>query len=127
MVVNPTTRRVRAVIENLTDFIAKSGDDHQKRMGRVLNIIIDETIEELGERDEKQMQRWMMFMSRVLEWSGTGNIGILPIELIPFIADVEGITVGEATKRWEEANGAFDMSPLMSSDPEVIDAEIVDE
>lgn len=100
-------------------------------MGRVLGIIIDETIEELGERDERQMQRWMIFMARVLEWSGTGNIGILPIELIPFIADVEGIPVEEAQLLWERAN---DIPPVtrdeaigFPEDDGVIEAEIVDE
>lgn len=102
-------------------------------MSRVLSIIIDETIEELGDRDERQMQLWMMYMSRVLEWTSTGNIGIMPAELIPFIADVEGISVETATKQWEEANGAYDMAPDMASEmtalPDgdgIIDAEIVE-
>lgn len=135
VVVNPTLRRVRAVVENLTNFVAKSGDDHQKRMGRVMGIIIDETIDELGDRDEQQMRRWMLFMSRVLEWSSTGNIGILPQELIPFIAEVEEISLEEATRRWDEANGAYDMTPPSMTpteaigfpdDEQIVDAEIVE-
>lgn len=136
-VVNPTAKRVRAVITNLSDFVTTAGDAQQKRMGRVMSIIIDEVIDELGERDEAQLQRWMLFMGRILEWSGTGNIGILPQELVPFIADVEGISVEEAQRQWEDATRPYSGEPVFEPDIttelatvdnslEIVDAEIVD-
>jgi hypothetical protein len=133
VVVNPTTKRVRAVITNLSDFVMKAGDGHQKNMSRLMGMVIDEAIEELGERDERQMQRWMIFMARILEWSGTGNVGILPQELVPFIADVEGIPVEEAQRQWEEANDVSNSQAPRGDDVEhddesgIIEAEIVEE
>lgn len=120
VVVNATVKRTRAIITNLSDFIGRAGTENQKRMGRVMGIIIDEAMEELAERDEHQTQKWLMFMSAILHWSSSGNIGVLPSELVPFVADVEGIPVEEALQRWEAATG-------MSRGMEVVDAEIVEE
>jgi hypothetical protein len=113
VVVNPTVKRLRAVLRELSEFVIKTGDERQRRMQRVLSIVVDEAVDEMGEVDERLMQAWMLNMAKVIEWSATGNMSVLPSELIPFACKVEGI----------DPHTLFQVN----EEDTVVDAEIVDE
>lgn len=91
VVVSPTVKRLRAVLKELSDFVTREGDSRQKRMQRVLRIVVDEAVDELGEVDERFMRSWMYNMACVIEWTATGDMSVLPAELISFACKVEGI------------------------------------
>lgn len=70
-----------------------NGDQKQRRMTQLLSVVIDEAMEEMGETDSRVLAGWMMMMGRVIEWTATGNMELLPEELIPFACKVEGIEI----------------------------------
>lgn len=72
-----------------------SGDARQVRMQRILNIVIDEAMEELSTVPDDSLMIWMSNMARVTQWAATGDMRILPEELIPFACKVEGIDYAE--------------------------------
>lgn len=109
-VVNPVLKRLRSVLYELSDFVAYNGDEKQKRMTKILGVIIDESMEEMGDMDSRVLAAWMHSMACVIEWTATGDIDVLPPELIQFACKVEGIAIPEQ-KQAEET--------------QVVDAEIV--
>ena len=60
-------------------------------MQRVLNIVMSEAIDELGDVDEIVMQSWLVYMTRIVEWVASGDMTVLPADLVPFACAVEGI------------------------------------
>lgn len=64
-------------------------------MQRILNIVIDEAMEELATVPDDSLTVWMSNMARVTQWAATGDMRILPDELIPFACKVEGIDYSE--------------------------------
>jgi hypothetical protein len=89
--VNPTLKRLRAVVVALADVTHRFGDEHHQRMQRILSVILDEAMEEVAELEENMLQLWIVSFGRLMEWAATGNMSILPSELIPFACQVEGI------------------------------------
>lgn len=89
-------------------------------MTRILGVIIDESMEEMADMDSRVLAAWMHNMACVIEWTATGDMSILPPELIPFACKVEGIDIPEEKQQPEETLPEID-------GPEVVDAEIVDE
>lgn len=79
-------------------------------MTKILGVIIDESMEEMGDMDSRVLAAWMHSMACVIEWTATGDIDVLPPELIQFAAKVEGIPVPE---------------PKQAEEPEIVTAEIV--
>jgi hypothetical protein len=120
-VINPTTKRLKAVLNELAEFVSKNGDDRQRRMQRVLSIVVDEAVEEMGEVDEGFMRAWLFNMAKVIEWTSTGNMSILPPELIEFACKVEGIdprslfTVDESGEE-EDSETSYSVLVLGSAD-----------
>ena len=110
MVVSPVVQRLRAVLGELSDFVGSNGDDRQRRMSRLLRVVIDEAMEEMGETDSRVLSGWMHYMACVIEWTATGDYSVLPPDLVAFAANAEGIPVPE---------------PRTESDDEIVDAEIV--
>lgn len=108
VVVNPVIKRLRSVLYELSDFVAYNGDEKQKRMTRILGVIIDESMEEMGDMDSRVLAAWMHSMACVIEWTATGDMSVLPPELTEFACKVEGISVSQ-----------------LPADNEVVDAEIV--
>lgn len=109
-VVSPVIKRLRAVLGELSDFVGNNGDERQRRMSRLLRVVIDEAMEEMGETDTRVLAGWMHYMACVIEWTATGDYSVLPDDLIPFAASAEGIPVPE---------------PEPQNDDEIVDAEIV--
>jgi hypothetical protein len=97
--VSPTVRRLRAIVSELGEFVMTVGDERQRRMQRLLNIVVDEAMEELGTVPEDSLMIWMSNMARVIQWSATGDMSILPEDLIPFACKVEGIPEAEFIAR----------------------------
>jgi hypothetical protein len=95
----------------------KSGDARQVRMQRILNIVIDEAMEELATVPGDSLTIWMSNMARVTQWVATGDMRVLPEELIPFACKVEGIDY--------TAYIAARNAP--AADDDIADAEIVEE
>lgn len=95
VVVNPTVRRLRSVVSELSTFVMAEGDFKQQRMQRLLNIVTDEAIEELSSIPESSVALWMTNMARVIQWAATGDLSILPVEMLPFACQVEGIDYNE--------------------------------
>jgi hypothetical protein len=91
VVVSPTMKRIRGTLNQFANISQKFGDERQKRMQRVLSIIIDEASEELGELDETLLKTWIHSFATLMEWCATGDMSILPSELIPFACAIEGI------------------------------------
>lgn len=87
-------------------------------MQRILNIVIDEAMEELATVPDDSLTIWMSNMARVTQWAATGDMRILPEDLIPFACKVEGIDYAEyiATR-----NGTS------VPDDEIAEAEIVED
>lgn len=81
-------------------------------MARVLGIVIDEAMEEMGETDPRVLGGWMHYMACVIEWTATGDYTVLPKDLVPFAASAEGIPVPDLASPAENEN-------------EIVDAEIV--
>jgi hypothetical protein len=90
-VVSPTLKRIRGTLSQFANISARLGDERQKRMQRVLSIIIDEASEELAELDESLLRTWIHSFATLMEWCATGDMSVLPSELIPFACAVEGI------------------------------------
>jgi hypothetical protein len=111
VVVSPVVKRLRSVLTELADFVVDNGDERQRRMTRLLGVVIDEAMDEMGETDSRVLSGWMHMMACVIEWTATGNMDALPQELIPFACKVEGIP--------------FPTEPSSDEEPEVVDAEIV--
>lgn len=89
--VNPVIRRLRAIVTELSGFVIQNGTDHQRRMQRILNIVIDESMDELAGMDEISLAAWMHNMACVIEWTATGDMSVLPPDLLPFACQVDGI------------------------------------
>lgn len=96
--VNPTLKRLRGVLTNLSEFIVKNGDDRQRRMHRVLSIVIDEVSEEMAEMPETLLAEYLVWMGRVIMWAGTGDMSVLPPPLLGFACDIEGIDIHDLFK-----------------------------
>ena len=79
------------MVSELSNFVLSAGTEHQRRMQRVLNIIIDESMDELAEMDEASLSTFMHNMACIIEWTATGNLSVLPPELIPFACKIDGI------------------------------------
>lgn len=112
--VNPVVRRIRALTSRSGGFVMKHGTERDRRVQRILNIVIDEAMEELATMDETGLAMIMTNIARVAQWAATGNIAILPADLIPFACEVDGITVEQ-----------FAASAIIPDEAEVVDAEIV--
>ena len=102
--VNPTVRRLRSVVSELSTFVMAEGDFKQQRMQRLLNIVTDEAIEELSSIPESSVALWMSNMARVIQWAATGDLSILPAEMLPFACQVEGIDYNEFMRANMPAN-----------------------
>lgn len=100
--VNPVVRRLRAVVTELGDFVMSNGDARQMRMQRILNIVIDEAMEELSSVPDDSLTIWMSNMARITQWAATGDMSILPEDLVPFACKVEGINYAEYVARMAE-------------------------
>jgi hypothetical protein len=85
-------------------------------MQRILDIVIDESMEEFAEMDQEFAAWWMHNMACVIEWVSRGDLSVLPDELLGFACSVEGID--EATLREMRRKAEED-------DSEPVDAEIV--
>jgi hypothetical protein len=107
---DPVIKRLRALTTEIGSFVLANGSSQQKRMQRVLTIIIDESMEELMSLETQQLGLWLVNMARVVEWCGTGNLGILPPELIPFACQVEGISLEELAARINAVQPDEDMT-----------------
>jgi hypothetical protein len=97
VVVSPVVRRLRSVLTELADYVTTNGDPRQRKMTQLLSVVIDEAMEEMGETDSRVMAGWMHMMACVIEWSATGNMDVLPSELMEFACKVEGIPVPVVT------------------------------
>lgn len=89
-----------------------NGDDKQRRMTRILGVVIDESMEEMADMDSRVLAEWMHSMACVIEWTASGDMRVLPPELIQFACKVEGIEIPE-------------MEAEQAEEPEIVDAEIV--
>src|SRR5713226_3317046 len=78
VVISPTLKRLKGVMSQFSSFVIHSGDDKQRRMQRVLNIVMSEAVDELGDVDEIVMQSWLVYMARTVEWVGSGDMTVLP-------------------------------------------------
>lgn len=101
VVVSPVVRRLRSVLDELGSFVGKNGDERQRRMSKLLSVVIDEAMDEMGEMDSRVLAAWMHSMACVIEWTATGDMSVLPDELIPFACAVEGIPVPEQSQAAE--------------------------
>lgn len=97
----------------------KSGDARQVRMQRILNIVIDEAMEELATVPDDSLTVWMSNMARVTQWAATGDLRVLPEELIPFACKVEGIDYAQYIATRDIGN--------TPDDDDIPEAEIVEE
>jgi hypothetical protein len=113
VVVNPVIRRLRSCVGQLSGFVMSNGTDHQRRMHRVLNIIIDESMDELAEMDEMSLAVFLHNMACITEWLATGDMGVLPEELIPFACHIEGVAM------------PVKVEPV-ADDSDIVDGEIVE-
>jgi hypothetical protein len=110
-VVNPTLKRLRAVVEALSSVSHKFGDERHRRMQRILSVVLDEAMEEVAELNEEMLQVWIVSFGRLMDWAATGDISILPAELLPFACQVEGIDY-ETFVRGKTAMEPEDMAPV---------------
>lgn len=115
--VSPTVRRLRSIVDELGEFVMNVGDERQRRMQRLLNIVVDEAMEELGTVPEPSLMIWMSNMARIIQWSATGDMSIIPEELIPFACKVEGIDYAEFLAH---------MNNAQQTDDDVVDAELLE-
>lgn len=100
------------------------GDDKQRRTQRIMQIVTDEAMEELSaEVDQQKLQLWLIYTARITEWAATGDIRILPPELLPFACAVEGVSYDDLMR----ARAAAEETPaeIESSDDVVYAGEIV--
>lgn len=98
------------MLNELADFVTTNGDPRQKKMTKLLSIVIDDAMEEMGEMDSRVLAGWMHMMACVIEWTASGNMDVLPEELIEFACKVEGIQIPVA---------------VVVDDEQPVDAEIV--
>jgi hypothetical protein len=80
------------VVNTLHEYIAANDDTgNMARFSFVARAMIEEIGEELGERDEETMQRFMSQIGQVIAWIGHGNAEALPESLQDFVKPREAI------------------------------------
>lgn len=84
--------RLRAVLAELTSFVASKGSGKQKRMAFVLRRVATDICEEMGEADADTIAAYFNQMGQVVSWIGTGDNNNLPEQLRDmFLPRAEGI------------------------------------
>ena len=74
----------------MSEFVQSGDDPRQRRMQQILDLVVDEAMEEIGPMDETLLAAWFHNMASVIEWCATGNLSVLPPEVVPFAAKVDG-------------------------------------
>jgi len=101
----------------------QNGDERQRKMQRVMQIVVDEAMEELT-ADSDQLVLWLLYTARITEWIATGNMNILPDELLPFACSVEGLDYNQIIAARNQMREQQDQLVAIDTS-EVIEAEVV--
>lgn len=79
-------QRLEFVVDTLHSYIVENDDSGaMSRFSFVTRAMIEEIGEELGERDEETMQKFMAQIGEVIAWIGHGDESKLPENLQEFV------------------------------------------
>jgi hypothetical protein len=79
-------QRLEFVVDSLHNFIAENDDSGtMARMSFITRAMIEEISEELVERDEETLQKFMAQIGEVIAWIGHGDPEKLPSNLREFV------------------------------------------
>lgn len=99
--VDPVTRRVSGLLREMGTVFAYL--DNRDFLARQIRIILDAVREELEEDmhlfDNPSGRLWLINFGKLMEWTATGNVNILPPELIPIAEAIEGRPLGDEESR----------------------------
>ncbi len=110
--------RLRAVLAELSGFVASRGNSKQKRMSMILKRVANDVCEEMGEADPATIAAYFDQMGKVVSWIGTGDSDSLPQQIRELFAGrAEGIQLAiEGTEELVAATSGVD-TELSGADP----------
>lgn len=87
---SPVIRRLGGLVEQLAEY-QSTADTKFAKMGFMLKIVCEELFDEIREYDEITFSRYLVLVARITEWVATGDLSIIPDELRPMLAKIDGL------------------------------------
>ena len=85
----PVIQRLRLVLGQITAYVTKNPDHKYARYSWLLDSVMDEVLTDLAERptpeDIELMGQWFAVFGKLMEWCGSGDDSVLPLQIRDFI------------------------------------------
>lgn len=117
---SPFTRRFRATMQQLMQYIRENGDASDKAKLWLIDPLIDCLTEEIEELPPDRIEGFGELFAGLFKWMVSGDTSGLPESMMEFVCKVEGIPyqVPVRSVPWVQAE-------LPASDEEIVEGEIV--